>query len=151
VPKAWPCPPVHDLESDSGEPHAIDIAFQYRWRAIPPRREHEDEAFGAEKTVHVRLDISPVWPNVVVESPLIPGENRLKAFGVKIAIIDVMSCLRQSSNNVPMNGGLKTVVDRMGVDNKESHLDCICLSRSGACVCAYRAYNRVRNRSSGHL
>jgi hypothetical protein len=110
-----------ELECDSWQPDAIDVALQHRGHSIPPRWEHEDKAFALKKSLDLARHERPVFTHMMVGQPLLTREYGLKALRIKIAVVNVMASSGQGLHHASMEGALVAIVDRVCVNHKKSH------------------------------
>ena len=80
----------------------VCVAYEGDWSA-PDRSE----------PLNVGGDSVPIHRHIVVVDPILPRHHRIEALGVEIAIVDLMPPGAQRPDQLRMQGGAETRLDRV--------------------------------------
>jgi hypothetical protein len=90
-------------------------ALQDRGKPLVPNRIDEDQRFGRRQPIGIGRDGRPVELDVMVLHPLPLTHDRIKAFGVEVAIVDLVAARTQSRDDLPIQRRAETYGDWIGV------------------------------------
>jgi hypothetical protein len=91
-------------EAHAGNENSVEEALQDCWKALIPNWINQDERFCGQKPIGVGADVRPVELYVMVLRSLLLTQNRIEAFRVKIAVVDLVPSRPQGVDDLAMQG-----------------------------------------------
>jgi hypothetical protein len=74
-----------------GNEDAVEEALQDRGKPLVPNRIDQDQCFRRQQTIGIGRDRRSVELDIMILHPLLLAHDRIKGFGVKVAIIDFVT------------------------------------------------------------
>ena len=132
---------VLHLEGHAGQEDAIQEALQHGGEAEIPDGVAQHECLRPFQPLHVAGDIGLVDVEIVIVDAFLAREGRFEAFGVEIAIVDVMAGRLEGADDHLVQGCVEAGFHRMGIKDENAHVRSTSSRERGKA-------RRPRNRSS---